>query len=216
VGRSLLRKTGAPGAISYDTFAPPFSPSSETTWTRELSPRRLHQRKLGLGRGTEFSLRVQLPWGRTPAWISFSTISSARRGPWRRSASPWPSRRRFRCRRPRVRAESAIIGAPRHRFRPAGPAVQRRNEHGDLQPGASAPDFKLKNYDGTEISLSQYRGKKSVLLAFFPWPSRPSAPARFRPTGTTWRASSPWTASPSPSASPPSRPTGPGWTAWAA
>ena len=37
-----------------------------------------------------------------------------------------------------------------------------------LQPGTSAPDFKLKNYDGTEISLSQYRGKKSVLLAFFP------------------------------------------------
>lgn len=37
-----------------------------------------------------------------------------------------------------------------------------------LQPGTSAPDFKLKNYDGAEISLSQYRGKKSVLLAFFP------------------------------------------------
>lgn len=37
-----------------------------------------------------------------------------------------------------------------------------------LTPGTSAPDFKLKNYDGTEISLAQFRGKKNVLLAFFP------------------------------------------------
>jgi len=37
-----------------------------------------------------------------------------------------------------------------------------------LTPGTPAPDFKLKNYDGTEVSLSQFRGKKNVLLAFFP------------------------------------------------
>jgi Peroxiredoxin len=37
-----------------------------------------------------------------------------------------------------------------------------------LTPGTPAPDFKLKNFDGTEVSLSQYRGKKNVLLAFFP------------------------------------------------
>ena len=37
-----------------------------------------------------------------------------------------------------------------------------------LAPGTPAPDFKLKNFDGTEFSLSQFRGKKKVLLAFFP------------------------------------------------
>ena len=37
-----------------------------------------------------------------------------------------------------------------------------------LTPGTPAPDFKLKNFDGREVSLSQFRGKKNVLLAFFP------------------------------------------------
>ena len=37
-----------------------------------------------------------------------------------------------------------------------------------LPPGTAAPDFTLKSHDGTEISLSQYRGKQNVLLAFFP------------------------------------------------
>jgi peroxiredoxin len=37
-----------------------------------------------------------------------------------------------------------------------------------LTPGTPAPDFKLKNFDGTDVSLSQYRGARSVLLAFFP------------------------------------------------
>jgi len=42
-----------------------------------------------------------------------------------------------------------------------------------LIPGTPAPDFKLKNYDGTEVSLSQFRGKKNVLLAFFPFAFTP-------------------------------------------
>jgi peroxiredoxin len=36
--------------------------------------------------------------------------------------------------------------------------------------GESAPDFKLKYFDGNdlkEVSLSQYRGKKNVVVAFF-------------------------------------------------
>lgn len=36
--------------------------------------------------------------------------------------------------------------------------------------GDMAPDFKLNYFDGTsskEVSLSQYRGKKNVVLAFF-------------------------------------------------
>ena len=37
-----------------------------------------------------------------------------------------------------------------------------------LPPGTPAPEFTLKSHDGTEISLSQYRGKQNVLLAFFP------------------------------------------------
>ena len=37
-----------------------------------------------------------------------------------------------------------------------------------LAPGTPAPEFKLKSFDGTEVSLAQFRGKSSVLLAFFP------------------------------------------------
>jgi len=36
--------------------------------------------------------------------------------------------------------------------------------------GDMAPDFKLNYFDGTnskEVSLSQYRGKKNVVLGFF-------------------------------------------------
>ncbi len=37
-----------------------------------------------------------------------------------------------------------------------------------LASGVAAPDFKLKNFDGKEIALSDFKGKKNVLLAFFP------------------------------------------------
>jgi peroxiredoxin len=36
-----------------------------------------------------------------------------------------------------------------------------------LRPGDSAPDFTLKSYDGKEVKLSDYRGKKNVVLAFY-------------------------------------------------
>ena len=39
-----------------------------------------------------------------------------------------------------------------------------------LKVGDTAPDFSLKYFDGTDlkdISLSQYRGKKNVVLAFY-------------------------------------------------
>ena len=38
------------------------------------------------------------------------------------------------------------------------------------QVGEMAPDFKLHYFDGSdlkEVSLSQYRGKKNVVLAFY-------------------------------------------------
>jgi len=39
-----------------------------------------------------------------------------------------------------------------------------------LKIGDQAPDFRLKYFDGTDlkdVSLSQYRGKKNVVLAFY-------------------------------------------------
>ena len=39
-----------------------------------------------------------------------------------------------------------------------------------LKVGDPAPDFKLQYFDGTDlkdVSLSQYRGKKNVVLAFY-------------------------------------------------
>lgn len=37
-----------------------------------------------------------------------------------------------------------------------------------LIKGQYAPDFTLKNQDGVESRLSDYRGKRNVVLAFFP------------------------------------------------
>jgi peroxiredoxin Q/BCP len=36
------------------------------------------------------------------------------------------------------------------------------------QVGDAAPDFKLPGPDGQLVSLSAFRGKKTVVLAFFP------------------------------------------------
>jgi peroxiredoxin len=36
------------------------------------------------------------------------------------------------------------------------------------QVGETAPDFTMKDQDGKEVKLSDYRGRKNVLLAFFP------------------------------------------------
>ena len=38
----------------------------------------------------------------------------------------------------------------------------------ELEEGIVAPDFHLKSDDGHEYSLSQFRGKKEVLLYFYP------------------------------------------------
>jgi len=37
-----------------------------------------------------------------------------------------------------------------------------------LKVGDTAPDFTLPSHRGTEVTLSQYRGKKNVVLAFYP------------------------------------------------
>ena len=38
----------------------------------------------------------------------------------------------------------------------------------DLTVGDAAPDFTLKGTDGTQHQLSAYKGKKAVVLAWFP------------------------------------------------
>jgi peroxiredoxin len=36
------------------------------------------------------------------------------------------------------------------------------------QPGEPAPDFKLRGPDGAYVTLSEYRGRNAVVLAFYP------------------------------------------------
>jgi cytochrome oxidase Cu insertion factor (SCO1/SenC/PrrC family) len=54
----------------------------------------------------------------------------------------------------------------------AKPAVAQADSGSSSMPkvGDVAPDFTLKYFDGTDlkdVSLSQYRGKKNVVVAFF-------------------------------------------------
>ena len=37
-----------------------------------------------------------------------------------------------------------------------------------IEAGAEAPDFSLESQDGETIKLSDFRGKKNVLLVFYP------------------------------------------------
>ena len=37
-----------------------------------------------------------------------------------------------------------------------------------LKVGQPAPDFELTSHQGQKIRLSDYRGKRNVVLAFFP------------------------------------------------
>jgi len=37
-----------------------------------------------------------------------------------------------------------------------------------LQPGAPAPDFTLKDQNNQEVRLADFRGRKAVLLVFYP------------------------------------------------
>lgn len=47
----------------------------------------------------------------------------------------------------------------------------------DLKVGNAAPDFKLKNQKGEEISLTQFKNKKSVVLYFYPKDETPGCTA---------------------------------------
>jgi len=49
----------------------------------------------------------------------------------------------------------------------AAPTVAAEEEEG-LAVGDAAPDFSLTGSDGETYTLSQYKGEKPVILAFFP------------------------------------------------
>lgn len=49
--------------------------------------------------------------------------------------------------------------------------AQNAPQHTNLKEGEMAPDFTISgrmNTSGKDIKLSDYRGKKNVILAFFP------------------------------------------------
>jgi len=47
-------------------------------------------------------------------------------------------------------------------------AQQPPAQHTQLKVGDEAPDFTLKDTNNKDVKLSDYRGKKNVILAFFP------------------------------------------------
>jgi cytochrome oxidase Cu insertion factor (SCO1/SenC/PrrC family) len=60
---------------------------------------------------------------------------------------------------------SALLGSAL--FAQAPPAQQAPPKT-NLKIGDEAPDFTLRSTTGKEVKLSDYRGKKAVVLAFFP------------------------------------------------
>lgn len=49
-----------------------------------------------------------------------------------------------------------------------GPAGAGKVRNAKLQVGDKAPDFRLRDHTGRMIGLSDYLGKKNVVLAFLP------------------------------------------------
>ena len=49
-----------------------------------------------------------------------------------------------------------------------GPAGAGEVRNARLQVGDEAPDFKLRDHTGRFIGLSDYQGKKNVVLSFLP------------------------------------------------
>ena len=46
--------------------------------------------------------------------------------------------------------------------------AQQPAEHTNLKVGDEAPDFTLKDQNNKDVKLSDFKGKKAVVLAFFP------------------------------------------------
>lgn len=59
------------------------------------------------------------------------------------------------------KVEGQVKPGPKEAANPAPADLNRVN------PGTEAPDFTLENHDGKTITLSENRGKKSVVLVFY-------------------------------------------------
>jgi hypothetical protein len=72
---------------------------------------------------------------------------------------------------PRVLQAALLAGAMTVAIAAPARAQTKQPESASMpKVGDMAPDFKLSYFDGTnskEVSLSQYRGKKNVVLGFF-------------------------------------------------
>lgn len=62
---------------------------------------------------------------------------------------------------------SANTNAPADSARPEAKAVAAAPEPVALKVGDTAPDFTLPDDNGHPVSLSQFRGKQNVVLAFY-------------------------------------------------
>jgi hypothetical protein len=65
---------------------------------------------------------------------------------------------------------SAIVAAGLLLVMAAGLFAQSKEDSGMPKVGDMAPDFTLKHFDGNDlkdVKLSDYRGKKNVVLAFY-------------------------------------------------
>ena len=63
---------------------------------------------------------------------------------------------------------AAQAGAqPRPALGPADGATLAPFDTGRVAPGTAAPDFTLDAKDGGPVTLSQFRGKKNVVLVFY-------------------------------------------------
>jgi cytochrome oxidase Cu insertion factor (SCO1/SenC/PrrC family) len=60
------------------------------------------------------------------------------------------------------------MGAPAYaQLGPKDTGTFKPTELDRVKVGDTAPDFTLEDADGNQISLSDYRGKKSVVLVFY-------------------------------------------------
>ena len=56
--------------------------------------------------------------------------------------------------------------------------TEEKEEMGKVNVGDMAPDFELKDKDGNKVKLSSYRGKKSVVVYFYPKDETPGCTAQ--------------------------------------
>lgn len=57
----------------------------------------------------------------------------------------------------------------------------------DVAVGAEAPDFTLKDQDGKDVTLSSFRGKKNVVVAFYPKDFSPGCTTQMKCVTKEWR-----------------------------